>query len=134
MMGHDRARGAPTQRQLRVGELVRRSLVDIFRRGGLRDPDLASVSITVSEVTVSRDLKAATVWVMPLAGRRRESVMAGLSRAAPHLRREVARQVRLRTVPSLVFRIDTAFDASSQMHRVLAGLVDTDGSAAGDGA
>ena len=71
---------------------------------------------------------------MPLAGRRRESVMAGLSRAAPHLRREVARQVRLRTVPSLVFRIDTAFDASSQMHRLLAGLVDADGSAAGDGA
>ena len=115
-------RGAPSQRQLRVGELVRKTLVDIIRRGNFRDPDLASASITVSEVTVSRDLKAATVWVMPLAGRDRDQVLAGLSRAAPYLRREVARRVRLRSVPALSFRIDSAFDASARMNLVLSDL------------
>ncbi len=133
MVRHDLERGVPSQRQLRVGELVRKTLVDVFQRGNFRDPDLVSASITVSEVAVSRDLKAATVWVMPLAGRDRDPVLAGLSRAAPYLRREVARRVRLRSVPALTFRIDSAFDASSRMNLLLSDLEVTTDSEAADG-
>ena len=133
MVRNDLERGVPSQRQLRVGELVRKTLVDVFQRGNFRDPDLVSASITVSEVAVSRDLKAATVRVMPLAGRDRDPVLAGLSRAAPYLRREVARRVRLRSVPALTFRIDSAFDASSRMNLLLSDLEVTTDSEAADG-
>ena len=111
--------GLRTQRQLRVGELVRRVLIEILDRGGVRDPDLAGVSLTVSEVEVSPDLRAATVWVMPLGGVGQNDVIAGLSRAAPFLRTQVARRLTLRHVPRLMFRIDTAFDAAGQINDLL---------------
>jgi ribosome-binding factor A len=114
--------GVPSQRQLRVGEVLRKALVEIFERVELRDPDIAGVPITVSEVSASPDLKSALVYVMPLGGTRQEAVAAGLNRAAPFLRGQVARRVELRHVPKLAFRIDTAFDASAHMNRLLHGL------------
>ena len=110
---------SPSQRQLRVGEVLRKTMVEIFERVTLRDPDIAAVPITVSEVSVSPDLKAATVFVMPLGGDGREAVIAGLTRAAPYLRGQIAQRVALRHVPRLIFRIDTAFDASSHMNELL---------------
>ena len=110
---------SPSQRQLRVGEVIRKAMVEIFERVTLRDPDLAGVPITVSEVSVSPDLKAATVFVMPLGGEGCETVIAGLARAAPYLRGQIARRITLRHVPRLLFRIDTAFDASSHMNKLL---------------
>lgn len=114
--------GIPSQRQLRVGEVLRKALVEIFERVELRDPDIADVPITVSEVAASPDLKAATVFVMPLGGVGRETLIAGLTRAAPFLRGQVAHRVQLRHVPRLTFRIDTAFDASAHMNTLLHGL------------
>ena len=111
--------GDRNQRQLRVGELIRRVLVEIFDRVELRDPDIAGVSITISEVSVSPDLKAATVYAMPLGGHGRDTVMAGLARAAPFLRSRIARELALRRVPSLEFRLDTAFDASERISELL---------------
>ena len=114
--------GVPSQRQLRVGEVLRKALVEIFERVELRDPDIAGIPITVSEVSASPDLKSAMVFVMPLGGVGRETVIAGLARAAPFLRGQIARRVELRHVPRLMFSIDTAFDASAHMNSILHGL------------
>ena len=64
-----------SQRQYRVGELIRKTLVEVFEKVEVRDPDLINVSITISEVSVSPDLKAATVYVMPLGGKQQDSVL-----------------------------------------------------------
>lgn len=109
----------PSQRQLRVGELIRKAMVEVFERVTLRDPDLSDVPITVSEVSVSPDLKAATVFVMPLGGKGRGKVIAGLTRAAPYLRGQIAQRITLRHMPQLMFQIDTAFDASSHVNKLL---------------
>ena len=71
-----------SQRQYRVGELIRKTLVEVFEKVEVRDPDLINVSITISEVSVSPDLKADTVYVMPLGGEKQDSVISGLRRAS----------------------------------------------------
>jgi ribosome-binding factor A len=114
--------GVPSHRQLRVGEVLRKALVEIFERVELRDPDIAGLAITVTEISTSPDLKTAMVYVMPLGGVGRETVIAGLARAAPFLRGQIARRVELRHVPRLMFSIDTAFDSSAHMNSLLHGL------------
>ena len=108
-----------SQRQYRVGELIRKTLVEVFEKVEVRDPDLINVSITISEVSVSPDLKAATVYVMPLGGKQQDRVIAGLRRASSFLRSKIARIIELRSIPRLDFKIDTAFDNSSNLNKVL---------------
>jgi ribosome-binding factor A len=110
---------APSQRQYKVGELLRKTLVDVFDRVEIRDPDLKGVSITITEVSVSPDLKAARVYIMPLGGENRDTVLLGLKRAAAFLRSKIAGRVELRYVPKLDFTIDTAFDTSSNLNKIL---------------
>ena len=102
-----------TQRQLRVGELVRHSLVEILTRGDLRDPHLSGVSITISEVRVSPDLKNATAYIMPLGGRNIPKILAALKRAAPYLRRRVGGSATMRYMPALSFVEDRVFVVGS---------------------
>ena len=109
----------PSQRQYKVGELLRKTLVDVLEREEIRDPDLKGISITISEVSVSPDLKAAIVYVMPLGGKQQDSVLLGLKRAAPFLRSKMAKRVELRVVPKLDFKIDNAFDTSNNLNKVL---------------
>ena len=109
----------PSQRQYKVGELLRKTLVDVLEREEIRDPDLKGISITISEVSVSPDLKAATVYVMPLGGRQQDNVLLGLKRAARFLRSKMARRVELRVAPKLDFKIDNAFDTSNNLNKVL---------------
>lgn len=109
---------APSQRQLRVGEEVRHVLAGVFQRGDLHDPELEGVSITVSEVSVSPDLRNATVFVMPLGGVHADDVLAGLKRAAPYLRTMLAKQMTLRTVPRMRFIIDTAFESANRINQM----------------
>ena len=109
----------PSQRQYKVGELLRKTLVDDLEREEIRDPDLKGISITISEVSVSPDLKAATVYVMPLGGRQQDNVLLGLKRAARFLRSKMAKRVELRVVPKLDFKIDNAFDTSNNLNKVL---------------
>ena len=109
----------PSQRQYKVGELLRKTLVDVLEREEIRDPDLKGISITISEVSVSPDLKAATVYVMPLGGRQQDNVLLGLKRAARFLRSKMAKRVELRVVPKLDFKIDNAFDTSNNLNKVL---------------
>jgi ribosome-binding factor A len=108
-----------SQRQLRVGELLRHVLVDILGRGELRDPDLVGASVTVTEVRVSPDLRNAAVFVMPLGGSRTEEVVAALGRAAPYLRRMIGQSVTMKYNPALSFVADQAFDEGSKIEGIL---------------
>jgi ribosome-binding factor A len=107
-----------SQRQYKVGELIRKTLVEVFEKVEVRDPDLTNVSITISEVSISPDLKAATVYVMPLGGNGQDSVLSGLRRASSFLRSKIAKIIELRSVPRLDFKIDTAFDNSNNLNKV----------------
>lgn len=108
-----------TQRQLRVGETIRRALADILTRSEHHEPDLEDVPITVGEVRCSPDLKVATAYVMPLGGRDAERVLAALERAKGELRRQVTRAVNLKFSPELRFRLDETFDRMDATRRML---------------
>jgi ribosome-binding factor A len=110
---------APSQRQLRVGEELRHVLARLMERGELNDPALAGVSITVTEVRASPDLRNATVYVMPLGGSQVESVVQALGRASPFLRRQVAATVNLRNMPRLTFVADPSFDQAHHLESLL---------------
>jgi len=109
----------PSQRQLRVGEELRHGLARILQRGELREPALKDAAVTVTEVRVSPDLKNATAYVMPLAGRDASAVVEGLTRSAGYLRAQLAREVPLRFTPGLVFALDTSFDHASRINELL---------------
>jgi ribosome-binding factor A len=113
------AAGSRSQRQLRVGEELRHVLSEVLMEGHFRDPDLAGVSITVTEVRVSPDLKAATAFVMPLGGRDTGKVLAALNRAQAFIRGEAARRIDLRHAPSLSFKPDQSFDEADHVNRLL---------------
>jgi ribosome-binding factor A len=100
----------PTQRQLRVGEVLRRALADVLRRGDLYDDELANVSVTVGEVRSSPDLKVAHIHVSPLGGQNAQAVVDALNRHKVELRRMVTRDVKLKFSPELRFVLDTTFD------------------------
>lgn len=110
----------PTQRQYRVGEELRHAIVRTFDRAHFRDPDLSGVSITVTEVRISPDLRNATAYVTPLGGRDMKKVVAALNRASGYFRREIAREVQLRVVPEIDFTPDTSFEYSHQIETLLA--------------
>lgn len=109
----------PSQRQLRVGEEIRRCLSDIFLRKEANDPELDSVSITVSEVRISPDLKNATAFVMPLGGANKETVMVALARSSNYLRKLVTQRVILRFSPRISFKLDYSFEEAAKIDRLL---------------
>jgi ribosome-binding factor A len=109
----------PSQRQLRVGEELRHALARLFERGTLRDPALAGIAITVTEVRMSPDLKRATAFVMPLGGAKMADVLAGLTRSAGYVRRELAKEVPLRLAPEFAFAADTSFEHAGRIDELL---------------
>ncbi|MEB8387697.1 30S ribosome-binding factor RbfA [Rhodobacteraceae bacterium KMM 6894] len=108
----------PTQRQLRVGELIRRALSDVLARGDIHDPDLNRLSITVGEVRTSPDLKVATAYVLPLGGIGQDDVVALLARNKGELRHMIAKKLSLKYAPDLRFRLDTTFDQMDEARRL----------------
>ena len=114
--GRDRT---PSQRQLRVGEELRHALASIFERGQVRDRGVEGISVTVTEVRMSPDLRNSTVYVMPLGGGDTEPVIDALRRAKPYLRSQVARAVRLKRVPDMEFRADGSFDQARHVDALL---------------
>lgn len=110
----------PSQRQLRVGELIRRSLSEVLARGDVHDPDLNRMSITVGEVRTSPDLKIATAYVLPLGGEGKDEVLKLLSRNKGELRRVIARKLALKFAPDLRFQLDETFDRMDETRRMLA--------------
>jgi ribosome-binding factor A len=109
-----------SQRRRRVGEALRHALSAILRDGECRDPALQDASITVTEVRLSADLRSASVFVMPLGGVNSSAAVAGLERCAGFLRARVARDVKLRFTPQLVFKLDPSFDEAARIGLLLA--------------
>ncbi|MEO0943857.1 MAG: 30S ribosome-binding factor RbfA [Pseudomonadota bacterium] len=100
----------PSQRQLRVAELIRRRLSDVLLQGDVHDPELNALSITVGEVTCSPDLKVATAYVLPLGGNGREDAIEVLKRNRSEIRRTVGKGLQLKFSPEIRFEIDETFD------------------------
>lgn len=111
-------REGPSQRQLRVGEALRRALVEVLQDAHFRDPDLQGASITVAEVRASPDLKHATAFVTTLGGSDVDTVVAALGRARGFIKGEVQRRVDLRQACEFHFQKDTSFDYASRMETV----------------
>lgn len=108
----------PSQRQLRVGELIRRTLSEVLARGDVHDPDLNRMSITVGEVRTSPDLRVATAYVLPLGGQGRDEVIALLARNQGELRRVIGRKLALKFSPELRFRLDETYDRMDDTRRM----------------
>ena len=109
----------PTNRQLRVGELVRRCIADILSKNELYEDSLSNVPITVSEVRCSSDLKLATVFVLPLGGQNAKEVVLGLARQKNAIKKILAKTLNLKFVPDLRFLEDLTFDQMDQTNKLL---------------
>jgi ribosome-binding factor A len=110
---------APSQRQLRVGELIRHVLAEILQRGEVHDPAFEGNVVTVPEVRMTPDLKRATIYVMPLGGKNAEAIVAAFERNRRFLRGEIAHRIDLRHAPELEFRLDTSFDEAERIDALL---------------
>ena len=108
-----------SQRQLRVGELVRHAIADILSQGSVHDPELEGHIITVPEVRMSPDLKLATIYVMPLGGRDAKPVLEALERNKKFLRGESAHSINLKFAPDIRFRFDERFDEAERIEKIL---------------
>lgn len=110
----------PSQRQLRVGEQIRRALSEVLARGDIHDAELNRLSISVGEVQCSPDLKIATAYVMPLGGQGRDEVVGLLARNKGEFRRVIGRKTGLKYTPDLRFRLDETFDRLDETRRLFA--------------
>jgi ribosome-binding factor A len=109
----------PSQRQLRVGELLRHALSEILIRGEVRDPDLDGVSVTVTQVRPSPDMRHATVFCEPLGGGNAQQVVAALNRHKGFLRGLMGKMITLRYTPDLRFVEDTSFAEAKKIEDLL---------------
>jgi ribosome-binding factor A len=117
---HDRDQTAGgSQRQLRVGELIRHELADMLTRGDIHDSVIQGHMITVPEVHMSGDLRLATIYVMPLGGSDKEKVLGALDRNKRYVRGEIARRINLKFAPEIRFRIDERFDEIERIEKLL---------------
>ena len=109
----------PSQRQLRVGEMLRHALSDILREREIRDPDLEGVSVTVTQVKPSPDMRHATVFVQPLGGENAGAIVEALNRHRGFLRGELGHSIELKFTPELRFVEDTSFAEAQRIERIL---------------
>ena len=114
----DQSAGA-SQRQLRVGELIRHELAALLSRGDIHDPVIETHMITVPEVRMSPDLRLATIYIMPLGGRDVNEVIEALDRNKKFVRGEIARRVNLKFAPEIRFRIDERFEEAERIEKLL---------------
>ena len=120
MSRHHQQGGEPSQRMLRVGELIRHALADLLSRGTVDDPALKGKVVTVPDVRMSPDLKLATAYVMPLGGEGGVAIVEALERNRKFLRGEVAHRISMKFAPDLRFRLDSSFDYGAKIDAILA--------------
>jgi ribosome-binding factor A len=116
---HRASSATPSQRQLRAGELIRHALAEILARGEVHDPVIENHVITVPEVRMTPDLRLATIYVMPLAGRDADEVVAAFERNKRFLRGELAHRVNMKFAPEIRFRIDERFEEAERIAKLL---------------
>ncbi|PCI33150.1 MAG: ribosome-binding factor A [Alphaproteobacteria bacterium] len=109
----------PSHRLLRVGENLRHALSEIFTRGEIRDPSLDGVSVTVTEVRCSPDLRNATIFVMPLGGTNARDVVDALTRNSKYIRGQLSRMVTMKYLPNLKFTSDSSFGEAGHIEKLL---------------
>jgi ribosome-binding factor A len=120
MTRHSRqSTNGPSQRQLRVGELVRHALSEMLSRGAVHDEVIESHMITIPEVRMTADLQLATIYVMPLGGRDAQAVLSAFNRNRRFLRGEIARRINLKFAPEIRFRIDDRFEEAERIEKLL---------------
>jgi ribosome-binding factor A len=112
-------RKGPSQRALRVGEVVRHALAEILARGEVRDAVLESHAVTIPEVRMSPDMRLATVYVMPLGGKDLGPVLEALERHKRFIKGEIARRINLRYAPDVRFRRDETFEEAARIDALL---------------
>ncbi|MEZ5926169.1 MAG: 30S ribosome-binding factor RbfA [Hyphomicrobiaceae bacterium] len=110
---------APSQRQLRVGELIRHSLAEMLSRGDIHDDVIEAHVVTIPEVRMSPDLRLATIYLMPLGGEDRQPVLEAFNRHRRYIRGEIAHKINLKFAPEIRFSIDETFDEASRIDRLL---------------
>jgi ribosome-binding factor A len=108
-----------SQRQLRVGELVRHAVAEMLTRGDVHDPVIEGHLITVPEVRMTADLRLATIYIMPLAGRDADDVVAAFDRHKKFMRTEIAHRINLKFAPDIRFRVDDRFAEAERIDRLL---------------
>jgi ribosome-binding factor A len=116
--GRGHAPQGPSQRQLRAGELIRHALVEVLREEELQDEAMRGVSVTVTEVRLSPDLRHASVFVEPLGGGHAREVVAALNRHAKFLRGRLGHGIDMKFTPELKFLHDVSFDEAERMARL----------------
>lgn len=116
---HHSQSGEPSQRMLRVAELIRHAAAQLLARGEVADPVLDGHVVTVPKVKMSPDLKLATLYVMPLGGKDAKDVIAALERNKKFMRGEIAHRINLKFAPDLRFRIDDSFDNAARIDALL---------------
>jgi ribosome-binding factor A len=116
---HDSGPAGASQRQLRVGELIRHALAEMLVRGDVHDPVIEGHMITIPEVRMTADLKLATIYVMPLGGKDVNEVIEALNDNKRYLRGEIAHRVNLKFAPEIRFRADERFDEAERIEKLL---------------
>jgi ribosome-binding factor A len=116
---HHQQGGEPSQRMLRVAELIRHTVSELLVRSVIGEPLLEGQAVTIPEVRMSPDLKLATIYIMPLGGKNITGVLAALDRHRKFLRGEIARRINLRFAPDIRFKADRSFDCGAKIDALL---------------
>ena len=109
----------PSQRQLRVGEALRHALAEVLTRNEIRDPELEGVSVTITQVKPSPDMRYATVYCEPLGGENAKVVIAALNRHKGFLRGEMGHRLTMKFTPELRFVEDESFAEAQKIETIL---------------
>src|ERR1700742_5113320 len=117
--GHRDNSIGPTQRQLRVGEMLRHALSEVLRENEIRDSDLEGVSVTITQVKPSPDMRYATVYCEPLGGKNAKAIVAALNRHKGFLRGEMGRMIATKFTPDLRFQEDESFAEAEKIENIL---------------
>jgi len=115
----DKGDASPSLRLLRVNENLRHAISEVLMRGDIRDPLLEKISVTISEVQVSADLRHAIVFIMPLGGVSKTEILESLNNASKYIRGQVGKKVRMKYLPRFIFRLDESFDEASHIANLL---------------
>ena len=108
-----------TQRQLRVGEMIKQSLGMIFLRNEAKVPNLETNTITVTEVRMSQDLKIAKAYVLPLGGKNAEEVIEKLREYSFLIRKILSQKIMIKFLPKLLFRKDESFEYAEKIENLI---------------
>ncbi|HSM94934.1 MAG TPA: 30S ribosome-binding factor RbfA [Rhizomicrobium sp.] len=116
---HQSREKGPSQRQLRVGEMLRHALSQVLMRGDIRDDDLAGVSVTITQVKPSGDMRHATVYCEPLGGKNADRIIKALNRHKAFIRGEMGHMIELKFTPDLRFVEDDSFAEAEKIENLL---------------